>query len=49
MTTGKRERRLPRALKTARDLIWQELLVLLELKEDDITEPKLRRLLDSRR
>jgi len=29
-------------------LVWQELIPLLELKEDDQTEPRLRRLLEPR-
>jgi hypothetical protein len=29
-------------------LIWQELIPLLELKEDEQTEPRLRRLLETR-
>lgn len=32
-----------------RDVIWRELLVLLELKEDEVTEPRLRRVLAARR
>ena len=31
-----------------RDVIWRELLVLLELMEDEVTEPRLRRLLEAR-